>query len=84
MHNIVMTKITLTAEYQRISGESLVASVEISCPPTNAGSATFKAASGDEVPWVPGEYHAFRAIDLYDVQVKGTPGDTVTVIGGTW
>jgi len=83
MNNVLMKKIVLTAEYQRLSDASLVASVTISCPPLNAGSATFKVDS-DEVPWVPGEYHEFRSIDLFDIQVKGTPGDIVTVIGGTW
>jgi hypothetical protein len=39
---------------------------------------------GSDVPWVPGEYHAVYRVDLSRILIKGTPGDLVTVIGGTW
>ena len=39
---------------------------------------------GPVLPWVPGQWHDFRSIDLAAVHVKGTPGDVVTVVGGTW
>ena len=31
-----------------------------------------------------GEFHQFQRIDLARLSVRGTPGDAVTVIGGTW
>jgi len=84
MHNIVMRKITVTGEYQPLVSASLVASVTISTPPTNSANVLFKGDDGSDVPWVPGEWHEFRSIELAGIQVKGTPGDVVTVVGGSW
>ena len=84
MNNVVMRKITVTGDYQPLVSASLVASVTISTPPTNVGNVLFKGDDGSDVPWVPGEWHEFRSIELASIQVKGTPGDLVTVVGGTW
>jgi len=84
MHNFVMRKITVTADYQPLVSGSLVASVTISTPPTNSANVLFKGDDGSDVAFVPGEWHEFRSIELASVQVKGTPGDVVTVVGGTW
>ena len=40
--------------------------------------------SGEPVPWVAGEWHDFWSVNLNEIVIKGTPGDVVTVIGGTW
>jgi len=84
MNNIVMRKVTVGAAYAPLVSESVVASVTMSCPPSNAGEVIFKGDDGGEVPWVAGEWHEFQRIDLATVRVKGTPGDVVTVVGGTW
>jgi len=84
MHNPFMRKIVLTANYQPLSATRLVLSVEISCLPTNAGNALFKCGDDVDVPWIGGEWHAFSGIDLSEIQVKGTPGDVITVIGGSY
>ena len=84
MNNVVMRKITVTGDYQPLVATSLVASVTISAPPTNTSDVLFKGDDGSDIPWIPGEWHEFRSIDLSEVQVKGTPGDVVTVVGGTW
>ena len=84
MNNVVMRKITVTGEYQPLVSASLVASVTVSTPPTNSGNVLFKGDDGSDVPWVPGEWHELRSIDLAGIQVKGTPGDVVTAVGGTW
>ena len=73
-----------TAGYQPLVAARLVGSVTISCPPGNAGNVTFRGDDGGEVPWIPGEWHTFRSIDLSAVQVKGTAGDVVSIVGGTW
>ena len=83
MNNPFMHKIVLTANYQPLSAARLVLSVEISCPPTNAGSALFKCGSDVDVPWCAGEWHFLEGIDLSEIQVKGTPGDVVTIVGGS-
>lgn len=85
MNNVIMKKVAVTAAYQPLSAKYVeAASVEISAPPTNAGVVYFRGSDGSDVPWIPGEYHEFRRINLAEVFVKGTPGDVVTIAGGTW
>jgi hypothetical protein len=84
MNNVIMRKVVVTGSYSPLAAGSLVGSVTISTPPTNAANVLFKCADGSDVPWVPGEWHSFRSIDLSGIQVKGTPGDIVSVVGGTW
>jgi hypothetical protein len=85
MNNIIMLKVTGNYGTQPLSATKLIASVTISCPPTNAGTVYLKVGtSGTEVPWVPGEWHEFKNIDLSTLYVRGNPPDTVTIIGGTW
>jgi hypothetical protein len=84
MNNTIMRKIVVTGSYQPLVSESLVGSVTISCLPTNAGDVSFKGDDGSDVPWKPGQWIDFRRIDLAEVEIKGTPGDVVTAIGGTW
>jgi hypothetical protein len=84
MNNVVMRKIVVTGDYQPLASAKLVASVSISTPPSNTGTVYFTGDDGSDVPWVPGEWHEFRSIDLSAVQAKGTAGDVVTIVGGTW
>jgi len=83
MNNVLMRKIVVTGDFAALASEETVATVEISCPPDNAGSVTFQSLddTGEEVPWQPGEWHPFDRVNLASVQVKGTPGDVVTVVG---
>jgi hypothetical protein len=76
--------VTVTGSYQPLVAASLAAgTVTISCPPTNAAVVYFKGDDGSDVWWVAGEWHEFRSVDLKDFQIKGSPGDVVTVVGGT-
>jgi len=84
MNNVIMRKLVLTADYQPLAAERVVGSFTISAPPGNAGNVVFQGDQGADVPWVPGEWHEFNRVNLTEVQVKGTPGDIVTVVGGTW
>jgi len=84
MNNTIMRKLVLTGDYQPLATKRVVGSFNISAPPSNADDAIFLGDEGDDVPWVPGEWHTFRHVNLAEIQVKGTPGDVVTVVGGTW
>jgi len=85
MNNVIMRIVTVTGSYQPLVAASLAAgTVTISCPPTNAAVVYFKGDDGSDVPWVAGQWHEFRGVDLKDFQIKGTPGDVVTLVGGTW
>ena len=82
MNNPIMRKIVVGAAYQALP--SIRGTFEVSTAPANVGVVFFKGDDGSDVPWVAGEYHTFERIDLASLQVKGTPGDVVTVIGGSW
>ena len=84
MNNVIMRKIGVTAGYQPLSERRMVASATLSCPPTNNGPVYFRGDDGSDVPWMAGEWHDFWNVDLGGIVVKGTPGDVVTIIGGTW
>lgn len=84
MNRTIMRKVIVSADYRPLATRSLVGSFEISAVPSNAGTVFFRGDDGGDVPWVPSEYHAFQEVDLGAIFAKGTPGDVVTVIGGTW
>ena len=84
MNNNIMRKVAVGQDYQPLTPNDLVASVEISTPPTNSGVVYFLGDDGSDVPWLPGEFHRFQRINLAEIKVRGTDGDIVTVIGGTW
>jgi hypothetical protein len=85
MNGVIMRKVVVQASYTNLVSQSTpVGTVTISCAPGNAGSVNFKGDDGSDVPWVAGEWHEFRGVDLKDFQIKGTPGDVVTIVGGTW
>jgi hypothetical protein len=84
MNTVIQRKIEVTPDYQPISSERLIGTFEISCLPTNADDVFFLGDDGSDVPWCSGEWHLLPRIDLSSVQIKGTIGDAITVIGGTY
>ncbi|MCL2645612.1 MAG: hypothetical protein FWD61_01240 [Phycisphaerales bacterium] len=80
-----MLRVDLSGEYQPLSKQSLVASVDINVPPSNVGPVFFRGTDGKDVPWshLAAEWHRCVCVDLSEIFVKGTPGDVVTVVGGT-
>jgi hypothetical protein len=80
----VQRTVTLTAEYQKLSATSLVVSGELLCTLDNAGDVTVKSAEGVELAWKAGEYHELVSVDLSTIEVKGTVGDKIRFVGGTW
>jgi len=84
MNNVIMRKIDVTAGYQPLVSDRLVGTVTLSCPPGNAGNVMFRGDDCSDVPWVPGEWHRLVRVNLAEIEIKGTSGDVVTVVGGTW
>lgn len=84
MNNVIMRKIAVTTIYTPLVASKLVGSVTISALPTNTGNVQFRGDDGLDVPWLPGEWHEFKSVDLADIEIKGVEGDAITVIGGTW
>ncbi|MCX5673937.1 MAG: hypothetical protein NTX87_02915 [Planctomycetota bacterium] len=84
MNNVLMRKVDVTESYQPLAVERTVVTVTISCPPGNGANVLFKGDDGSDVPWLPGEWHTLVGVNLADIQVKGTVGDCVTLVGGSW
>ena len=84
MNNIIIRKVDVSEDYTPLASEKTVVTVTISAPPTNAANVLFKGDDGSDVPWLAGEWHTLKSINLADMQVKGTVGDVVTIVGGTW
>ena len=84
MNNAIARKIEVTSDYQPLAAEQTVATVTVSTPPANVADVYLLGDTGQDVPLAPGEWHTFRSIDLSALKVKGTAGDIVTIIGGTW
>jgi len=79
-----MRLVPVTAEYAPLSAVSLIGSVVISSPPTNVADVFFKGDDGSDVPHERGEWYEYFSVDLSKIFVKGTPGDVVKIVGGTW
>jgi len=84
MNNTILRTISVAGNYQPLSATDVIGSVTISAQPTNSGPVYFKGDDGLDMPWLPGEWHTFQSVNLAEIEVKGTPGDVVTVVGGTW
>ena len=84
MNNAIMRHVDLTGSYVAMASSVVVGSVTISSPLSNGAVAYLKGDTGDDVEIHPGEWFQFESIDLAEMQAKGTPGDFLTVIGGTW
>lgn len=83
-NSVIMRTVEVTTDYKPLSATPLVGTVDISTPPANSGPVFFKANENEEVEFIPGQYHHFVRIPIHELFVKGTPGDIVTIIGGTW
>lgn len=83
-NNLIARKLTLTGAYKPLASGSLVGTVTVTALPDNAATAYVQGDTGDDVPLAPGEWHTFQSVNLAEIKVKGTAGDVVTAIGGTW
>lgn len=85
MNNVVLRTIPLTAAFQPLSPRDVeVATVDVTAPPANQGPVIFEGDDGSTVAWIPGEYHTLLRVNLGAIRARGTPGDVLTLVGGTW
>ena len=84
MNNVIARKVTVTTSWQPLASEPTVASVTVTTPTYNEANVLLKGDTGDEVPLEPGEWHVLLHVNLAQIEAKGTAGDIVTVVGGTW
>lgn len=84
MNNLIARVIPVTAQYQPLTSARVVATISLTARPSNANPVYLQGDTGQDVPLAAGEWHTFEHINLAEIRIKGTAGDTVTVIGGTW
>ena len=84
MNNVIARKVELTTSWQALASVKTVASVTVTAPTYNSGNVLLKGDTGDEVPLEPGEWHVLKHVNLAAIEAKGTVGNIVTVVGGTW
>jgi hypothetical protein len=81
MNSRIIRTVTVTANYVALAAGRTAFTGEIGCPPANAGVVNMLGDGGADVPWIAGEWHSFRNVDLATFQIKGTAGDKVTING---
>ena len=85
MNNVIMRTIPMTVDFQPLSPKEVeVASVDINAPPSNQHPVFFQGDDGSEVACIPGEFHIVWRVNLGAIRVRGTLGDVLTLVGGTW
>jgi len=84
MNNSIFIEKDVTASFQELTDADLVASGELMTPPSNAADVEVKGSNGSVVHFKPGQSNPFRSINLAEVQFKGTVGDKIVFVGGTW
>ena len=83
MNNAVVKTIDVTDEYQALADRSMVLTFTLTAPISNEAAVMVKVDDG-EVDFSPGQWHTLHHVDLATISVKGTVGDTVSIVGGTW
>jgi hypothetical protein len=84
MNNTIIRCINVTDTYASLSATRLVGSVVVECPSSNGDVVYFQGDDDADVAVEPGSSYVFLSVDLSQFRVKGTAGDVVNVIGGTW
>ena len=83
-NNVVLKMIELTDQFQPLSAVPLVASITLSAPPANSGAVTLRTPAGAEAEMIPGEWHTLYRVNLARLEVRGSAGDMLSMVGGTW
>jgi hypothetical protein len=84
-NNLILRRIEATPEWRPLSPVPLVGTVDLSAPPSNSGPVFLRAGPGEEVYLIPSEYHQLVRVALDSIEVRSdTPGNEITLIGGTW
>jgi len=83
-NNVILRVMELTETFRPLADRPLIGTVTISAPPSNSGPVFLRAGPGEEAYLINGEHHLMHRIDLFSLAARGTPGDVLTIIGGTW
>lgn len=82
--NIYMKSFGLAAAWQRLADVPTVLTATLTMSPTNAQPGLVRVDGGAPATWAKGVANVFVGVDLFRIEVSGTPGDTALIVGGTW
>jgi hypothetical protein len=69
-------------EWQPLSETSLIAKFEVLTPPSNSSNVLIRrVGETDQAAMIPAQFQAFESVDLSSIEVQGSDGDVIQVIG---
>jgi hypothetical protein len=78
----ISLRIDLTANYTPLAPTPTSFKGTLTAPDDNAAAAYLLSSDGHtDIPIPAGKFHEYSAVDLATISVKGTPGDTLTLVG---
>jgi hypothetical protein len=83
-NNVILRVVHVTEAFRPLSDRPLIGTVTISAPPFNTNPVFLRAGEGEEAYLIPSEHHLLHKVDLSTLEVYGTEGDVLSIIGGTW
>ena len=84
MNNSILIEKDVTTSWGKLSDTDLVASGELMTPPSNGNDVEVKGSNDAAVHFKPGQSNPMKSINLKEIQFKGTAGDKIVFVGGTW
>ena len=79
---ILIQSIAVSAAWQPLAASRTVMTASITTSPANTQPVQFRVDGGATVPWPAGVSNTLVSVDLSRIEVSGTSGDTVLVVGG--
>ncbi|MCK6458121.1 MAG: hypothetical protein L6Q92_16525 [Phycisphaerae bacterium] len=81
MRNIFMKSYSLTANWQKLADTRTVLAATIIASPLNVGVMQVRVDGGTAANWPKGVSSGFVGVDISRIEVKGSSGDSVLVVG---
>lgn len=79
---ILIQSITVSAAWQPLAASRTVMTASITTSPSNTQPVQFRVDGGASVPWPAGVANTLVGVDLSRIEVSGTSGDAVLLVGG--
>lgn len=79
---VFIQSIAVGASWQPLAVARTVMTAAITTSPANTQPVQFRVDGGPAVPWPAGVSNTLVGVDLARIEVSGTSGDSVLVVGG--
>ena len=81
--NVYMKSINLSSTWEKLADESMVMNATIIASSKNTGNIDVRFRGGTTAKWPPGGAAMLEGADLSEIEVKGSSGHWVLVVGYT-